>query len=471
MTLDTPQTLEAVLDQIDADKDAALERLFALLRIPSISTDPAYNDACDEAAALLVADLQSLGAVAEARQTPGRAIVIGHIDGPDGADVPHFLFYGHYDVQPVDPLDLWHRDPFDPMILDTDEGPVIAGRGTSDDKGQLMTFVEACRAWKTVHGTLPCKITFLFEGEEESGSPSIIPFLERYKDELSVPDIALICDTGLFDFDTPAICASLRGLVGEEVIITGPDRDLHSGAYGGPAINPNRVLARVIASLHDDNGRVTIPHFYDGVQEVRPEIMEQWNALGFDAEATLGAVGLSVPAGEQDRSVLEMIWSRPTCEVNGMTGGYTGDGFKTVLPSQARAKISFRLVGTQDPHAIRENFRAMVRAAIPADCSVEFLEHGAGPASVMDTTRPEFEAARKAVIPEWPKPAAFVGGGGSIPIAGYFQTILGLQSILLGFGRDNDNLHSPNEKYDVRSFTKGARSWARVLAALSDPKP
>ena len=232
-------------------------------------------------------------------------------------------------------------------------------------------------------------------------------------------------------------------------------------------MNPNRVMAKVLASFHDDTGRVTIPGFYDGVSEVPPEIAAQWDALGFDADAFLAEVGLSVPAGESGRSALEMIWARPTCEINGMTGGYTGDGFKTVLPSESRAKISCRLVGQQDPVAIRKSFRDMVKSMIPVDCTVRFHDHGGAPASVMNTDAPAFQAAREALIPEWPKPAAFVGGGGSIPIAGYFQSILGLESILLGFGRDNDNLHSPNEKYDVRSFTKGARSWARVLDAIS----
>lgn len=456
-------TLDAVLSQIDANQEASLERLFDLLRIPSISTDPDHNDDCDRAAEMLVKDLQSLGAMAEARPTSGRSIVVGHIDGPG----PHLMFYGHYDVQPVDPIGLWDRDPFDPVMLETEEGPVLFGRGTSDDKGQLMTFVEACRAWKQVHGSLPCRITFFFEGEEESGSPSLVPFLEANREELSAPDLVLICDTGLFDYETPAITTQLRGLVGEEVIITGPDRDLHSGAYGGPAMNPNRVMARILASLHDETGRVTIPGFYDGVSEVPDSIKRQWATLGFDAKGFLGDVGLAIPAGEDGRSVLEMLWARPTCEINGMIGGYTGDGFKTVLPSETRAKVSFRLVGQQDPRAIRKSFREMVGAAVPADCKVRFEEHGAGGASVMSTDDPAFEAARVALSAEWPKPAAFIGGGGSIPIAGHFQSILGLESMLIGFGRDNDNLHSPNEKYDLRSFMKGTRSWARVLDALT----
>lgn len=456
-------SLDSVLDRIDTDLDAALDRLMTLLRIPSISTDPAYKDDCQSAADWLVADLASLGVEAEARPTPGHPMVVGHV----GEGSPHLLFYGHYDVQPVDPLELWHRDPFDPAIEDTPNGKVIRGRGTADDKGQLMTFVEACRAWKAVTGEWPCKITFLFEGEEESGSPSLVPFLEAHKDELSQPDIALICDTGLFDRDTPAITTMLRGLLGEQVTITGPDKDLHSGMFGGAAINPARVLARIIASLHDDQGRITVPSFYDGVPELPDSIRAQWDALGFDADGFLGSVDLNTPAGEAGRSTLEMIWSRPTCEVNGMWSGYTGDGFKTVLPSQAHAKISFRLVGTQDPLAIRKSFRQMVTDMLPPDCTVEFHEHGAGPASVMSTENPAFEAARKALSDEWPKEAAFIGSGGSIPIAGYFKTILGLDSMLIGFGLDDDQLHSPNEKYDLRSFHKGIRSWARVLDAVT----
>ena len=455
-------TINAVLSRIDDDIGTSIERLKELLRIPSISTDPAYKADCQRAADWLVSDLADLGVEAESRATPGHPMVVGHV----GEGGPHLLFYGHYDVQPVDPLNLWHRDPFDPAIEDTPAGKVIRGRGTSDDKGQLMTFVEACRAWKAVTGDWPCRITFLFEGEEESGSPSLVPFLERHKDELSQADIALICDTGLFDRDTPAITTMLRGLLGEEVVITGPDKDLHSGMFGGAAINPARVLAKIIASLHDDEGRITVPGFYDGVAELPSDIRAQWDALGFDADAFLGSVGLSHPAGEKGRTALEMIWSRPTCEVNGMTSGYTGDGFKTVLPSKAAAKISFRLVGKQDPLAIRESFRKMVRDLLPPDCTVEFHDHGAGPASVMPTDNPAFEKARRALSDEWPNDAAFIGSGGSIPIAGYFKTILGLDSMLIGFGLDDDQLHSPNEKYDVRSFHKGIRSWARVLEAV-----
>jgi acetylornithine deacetylase/succinyl-diaminopimelate desuccinylase-like protein len=455
-------SLDPVLNRIDADLPAALERLTELLRIPSISTDPAFSDDCERAADWLVADLQSLGVEAKKCPTPGHPMVMGHIAGPG----PHYLFYGHYDVQPVDPLSLWDRDPFDPAIEDTDKGRVLRARGASDDKGQLMTFVEACRAWKAVHGSLPCSITFFFEGEEESGSPSLIPFLQEHADALKA-DLALICDTGLFEDRVPAIITQLRGLLGEEITITGPCKDLHSGSFGGAAMNPIRVLTRILGRLHDDEGRVTVPDFYDGVPELPPEMAAQWAGLGFDHAAFLGSVGLSELAGERGRTALEMLWSRPTAEINGITGGYTGDGFKTVLPSKASAKISFRLVGQQDPHAIRKSFRDWVRAQLPADCSVEFADHGASPASHMATDHPAFEAARQALSDEWSTEAAFTGAGGSIPVAGYFKSILGMDSMLAGWGKDDDQIHSPNEKYDIESFHKGVRSWARVLAAIS----
>lgn len=451
-----------VLDRIDQDLPQATDRLFELLRIASISTDPAFEAQCDQAADWLVADLKTLGVEARKCPTPGHPMVVGHI----GDNGPHILFYGHYDVQPVDPLDLWDRDPFDPVIEETDAGPVIRARGSSDDKGQLMTFVEACRAWLAVHGSLPCRITFMFEGEEESGSPSLVPFMHENADELRA-DVALICDTGLFESAVPAITTQLRGLQPEELTITAASRDLHSGMYGGIASNPIRVLSKIIAGLHDETGRITLPGFYDAVPELTDEIRSQWQGLGFDHAAYLGDVGLSVPAGEQDRTPLEMIWSRPTCDVNGIWGGYTGDGFKTVLPGQAHAKLSFRLVGKQDPVAIHEAFKAYVTENLPPDCTVDFNSEDGAPASQMSTDLPAFEKARQALTDEWPRPAAYIGCGGSIPIAGYFKDILDMDAMLIGFGRDDDQIHSPNEKYNMESFHKGTRSWARILAALS----
>ncbi|MDM7931134.1 M20/M25/M40 family metallo-hydrolase [Tabrizicola sp.] len=455
-------TLNAVLARIDETLPQSLDRLMDLLRIPSISTDPAYKADCARAADWLVNDLKSLGFDAHAAQTPGHPMVVGHADGPGR----HILFYGHYDVQPVDPLDLWDRDPFDPELQDTPKGRVIRARGASDDKGQLMTFIEACRAWKHVHGSLPGKLTIFLEGEEESSSPSLIPFLTENRAELSA-DLALICDTGLFEGAVPAITTMLRGLAKAEFTVRAASRDLHSGMYGGLARNPLHVMAALLANLHDASGAVTVPGFYDDVAELPDSLRQQWQSLAFDHAKYLGDVGLSHPAGEQDRTPLEMIWSRPTAEVNGMWGGYNGVGFKTVLPAEAHAKVSFRLVSQQDPAKVLTAFRAWAEAQIPPDCEIVWHATDGDPASVMAIADPAFEAAREALTEEWGRPAAFVGAGGSIPVAGYFKSILGMDAMLIGFGKDDDQIHSPNEKYDLDSFHHGIRSWARVLARIA----
>lgn len=456
-------TISKVLNQIDNDLPDSLERLFELLRIQSISTDPAYKDECQKAADWLVSDLNSIGFNASKRETPGHPMVIGHSEGAG----PHIMFYGHYDVQPADPLELWSNPPFEPIIEDTKKGKVIRARGASDDKGQLMTFVEACRAWQKVNGQLPVKVSILFEGEEESGSPSLVPFMKTNASELTA-DIALICDTGLYGEETPAIITMLRGIVKIELQITGPSRDLHSGMYGGISINPIRVLNKILAGLHDDKGKITLPKFYEGVSELPEEIATQWENLSFDHSHFLKEVGLSEPAGELDRSPLEMIWSRPTCDVNGISGGYEGDGFKTVLPSKASAKISFRLVGDQNPIKIIESLKAYVQENLPQDCSVHYIEETPSKATHMSTDNAAFEKARQALSLEWPKDATFVGCGGSIPIAGHFKDILDTDAMLIGFGKDDDQIHSPNEKYDLSSFHRGIRSWARILDKLSE---
>ena len=454
-----------VLDRLDQNLDQSLERLFDLLKLKSISTDPAYAAECRKGAEWLVADLKTIGFNASVRDTPGHPMVVAHHDGPGGA--PHVLFYGHYDVQPVDPVELWENDPFAPAVREIGPGhKIITGRGSADDKGQLMTFVEACRAWKQVHGGLPCEITILFEGEEESGSPSLKPFLAANAEELKA-DFALVCDTDMWDRDTPSICTSLRGLVGEEVVVKAANRDLHSGMYGGPAANPIRILARILADVHDENGRVTIPGFYDGVEETPSQVLKSWETLGQTAQNFLGPIGLSQPAGEKGRSVTEMVWARPTAEFNGISGGYEGKGFKTVIAGQASAKVSFRLVHKQDPKKIRAAFQTFVKERIPADCSVEFHPHGGSPSIQLFYDSPFLAKAKAALSDEWPKPAVVTGSGGSIPIVGDFQTYLGMESLLVGFGLADDRIHSPNEKYELSSFHKGQRSWARILDALT----
>ncbi len=458
--------LSPVLDHIDTHLDDSLERLFALLRIQSISTDPDYAAECRKAAEWLVAELKTIGFDASVRDTPGHPMVVAHHAGP-AADSPHVLFYGHYDVQPVDPIELWDNPPFDPAVREIEPGrKVITGRGSSDDKGQLMLFVEACRAFKAEHGQLPCRVTILFEGEEESGSPSLKPFLEANREELKA-DFALVCDTDMFDAQTPSICASLRGLVGVELTVKAASRDLHSGMYGGPAANPIRILSKILADIHDENGRVTIPGFYDGVEETPSQVLQSWQTLGVTPESFLGPIGLSVLAGEKGRSVLEMVWARPTAEFNGISGGYTGKGFKTVIAAEASAKVSFRLVHQQDPAKIAEAFQQFVRERLPADCTVEFHPHGGSPGIQLPYDAPFLTKAKQALSEEWPKPAVTIGGGGSIPIVGDFRTYLGMESLLVGFALSDDRIHSPNEKYELNSFHKGQRSWARILDALA----
>ncbi|HWJ72063.1 MAG TPA: M20/M25/M40 family metallo-hydrolase [Kaistia sp.] len=457
--------LDDVLAYIDADLDKSIERLFRLVEIESISTDPAYAGACLQAAEWLADALDAIGFEAAARPTPGHPMVVGRSAGGAG---PHVLFYGHYDVQPVDPVELWSSPPFQPKLVTAADGTKqIVGRGTADDKGQLMTFIEACRAWKAVTGALPIPVTVLLEGEEESGGHNLAPFMEANKQELAA-DFAFICDTGMWDAKTPAVTTMLRGMVGEEITITAASRDLHSGMYGGAARNPIHVLVNVLDGLRDETGRVTLPGFYDGVGELPEAIRKQWEGLGFDETAFLGEVGLSIPAGETGRSVIEKIWARPTCEVNGIWGGYTGKGFKTVIPSKAHAKVSFRLVDQQDPEAIRESFRAYIRSMLPADCSVEFIGHGGSKGVRLPSDSPALVKTRDALSAEWGKPCVTIGAGGSIPVAGDFKNILGLDALMVGFGLDDDRIHSPNEKYNLSSYHRGIRSWARILAALSE---
>lgn len=463
--------IEPVLACADANLDSSLQTLFELVRIPSISTDPAYAADCRRAAQHLSDYLGTLGFEASVRDTTGHPMVVAHQDGAS-PDSPHFLFYGHYDVQPVDPLELWTHPPFEPAIRDGENGEkIITGRGTCDDKAQLLTFVEAVRAFRQVHGSIPARLTILFEGEEECGSPSAQPFLEANRDELRA-DYALVCDTGMWDANTPAICAGLRGLVGEEVVIHAADRDLHSGGYGAVATNPIHVLTHILAGLHDENGTITLPGFYDGVEETPDDVKQIWEALEKSAPNVLEQVGLSVLAttGERGRSAMERTWGRPTAEVNGITGGYTGPGFKTVIPTHASTKVSFRLVGKQDPIKIRDSFRAYVRSKVPADCRVEFHPHGAAPAVQLPYDAPILDKTKQALSDEWPNPAIIVGGGGSIPIVGNFRTELGMDALLIGFGMPDDRGHSPNEKYNLSSFQKGIRSWIRVLAAISADK-
>jgi acetylornithine deacetylase/succinyl-diaminopimelate desuccinylase-like protein len=464
----TEQQLDKVLARIDADFDASLSRLFDFLRIKSISTDPAYASQCKAAAEYVAKDLNGIGFEANLRPTAGHPVVVGTAAENLNGGAPRVLFYGHYDVQPVDPLDLWETPPFEPRLKTLPDGrKCVVARGACDDKGQVMTFVEACRAFKAVTGKLPLPITMMIEGEEECGSAHLFQFVKDNAAELK-RDLALVCDTSMWDPQTPMVTTSLRGLVYEEVKLTCADRDLHSGLFGGAAQNPLRVLSKILADMHDANGRVTIPGFYDGVRELPADIKADLAGLNLTAEEFLAPVGLKAPAGEKDRLLIEQIATRPTAEINGMIGGYTGEGAKTVIPGKAMAKVSFRLVDDQDPEKIRSAFRAFVNARLPVDCSVEFGNFGSAPAISLPFDNAALSKTRGALAAEWGKKAITVGEGGSIPIVGDFKRVLGMDTIMVGFALDDDRVHSPNEKYDLTSFHKGMRSWARILAALAN---
>jgi acetylornithine deacetylase/succinyl-diaminopimelate desuccinylase-like protein len=458
-------TLDAVLSRIDQDIGDSVERLFALLRIASVSTDPAFKPQCRAAAEHVAADLKSIGFEATVRPTEGHPVVVGKASGTAG---PRILFYGHYDVQPVDPLNQWKTPPFEPRIETLPDGrKIIVARGACDDKGQAMTFIEACRAFKAVTGKLPLPITMMIEGEEECGSAHLFKFVRDNAAEFTL-DLALVCDTAMWDQKTPAITTSLRGLVYEDVKITCADRDLHSGVFGGAAQNPLRLLAKILGAMWDDSGRVTIPGFYDGVKELPADIKADLKGLDLTPEKFLGPIGLKTPAGEKDRMLIEQITTRPTAEINGIVGGYTGEGAKTVIPGQASAKVSFRLVGQQDPAKIRDAFCAFVKARLPADCSVEFGNFGLAPPLQLSFDNPALNKARDVLGEEWGKKAVAVGAGGSIPIVADFKSVLGMDSLLVGFALDDDRVHSPNEKFDLTCYHKGIRSWARILTALSE---
>lgn len=455
--------VDEIKTYLDDGFDRSVERLFTLLRIPSIGTDPAYQAATLEAAKWLVRELEDIGFEAGLRETPGQPAVVAHHPGP-GGEGPRVLYYGHYDVQPAEPLDLWTSPPFEPTVVEGANGRRIVARGAVDDKGQTMTFIEAFRAWKEVHGTLPVAVTVFLEGEEESGSPSLDGFLRSHSDELEA-DICVVSDTNMWDIDTPAIGIMLRGLLYLELTLHGPSQDLHSGLYGGAVPNPLNVLTKMLGDLHDDDGRVRIPGFYDGLDDLS-DLDEAWRALDFDEARFLGHAGLARSTGEAGRSTLERIWSRPTCDLNGLFGGYTGAGAKTVIPAKASAKLSFRLVPGQDVQKVKEGMKAFLDARTPEECRYELDELGAAPALKVSTDSPFLKAAQAALSDVFGRAPILVGMGGSIPAVGAIRQHLGIESILMGFGLDDDRVHAPDEKFELRCFRNGMLSHAVLLEKL-----
>jgi acetylornithine deacetylase/succinyl-diaminopimelate desuccinylase-like protein len=461
-----PATIATVLRRVDASLEDSRGRLFDLLRIPSISAQPAHRQDCVRAAEWVRDQLSDLGFRAEVRPTSGHPVVVAHHAGPANYQGPHVLFYGHYDVQPVDPLELWNSPPFDPQLVDGPHGKRYVARGAVDDKGQAMMFIEAMRAWQEAAGGIPARITMLVEGEEEVGSPSLEPFLAANKAELT-SDLALISDTGMWDVDTPAISTMLRGMTYAQVTLKAANRDLHSGLYGGSALNPINALTRILGELQDANGRIQLPGFYDKVKPVSNAQRAQWDALGFDEHAFLGKIGLEAPAGERGYSALERLWARPTADINGIWGGYTGVGSKTVIPSEASAKVSFRLVPNQDPGEVMEQFERFVADRLPPGATVEYEGHTRTPGIEMNLESPWVRAAQTVLAEEYGKPAVLMGCGGSIPVVTSLRTVLGIDSLLIGFGLDDDQVHSPNEKFEQRCFHHGIRSHARLLAKFA----
>jgi len=458
--------VSAVLDRIGAAEEEIRARYFEFLRIPSVSAQPAHAGDCRAAAAWLVKELQAIGFTAEIRETKGHPVVVAHHPGP-GGDARPLLYYGHYDVQPAEPFELWTSPPFEPTIAQGKNGPVTVARGAVDDKGQVMTWLAAMRAWHEVAGGPPAPVRVLVEGEEEVGSPSLDAFLEEHAAELRDARAVIVSDTNMWDPKTPAISARLRGMAYAQIDIYAASRDLHSGLYGGMALNPINLLCKILADLTDVNGRIQLPGFYDQVPDVGGNLMTAWDALGFDEKRFLGDIGLSVPAGEKGRKPLERQWARPTCDVNGIWGGYTGAGSKTVIAAEAHAKVSFRLVGDQDPTAVLDALEAFVKERLPADARAEVQRFGAAPPVVVAEDSAEVLAARHALAAEYGKEAVLIGSGGSIPVVESFRRILGLDSVLMGFGLDDDQVHSPNEKFDWANLMHGARSHARLLAELA----
>ncbi|MGQ9365767.1 dipeptidase [Azospirillum sp. ST 5-10] len=468
MTASLP--VDAVLAPVLAEVDRAFEdsvgRLCDLLRIPSVSTKPEHAPDVRRAAAWLRGELAGLGFEASVRDTAGHPMVVAHHPGPGTAGGPHLLYYGHYDVQPAEPLELWNSPPFEPAIVEAQHGRRLVARGAVDDKGQVMTFLEAFRAWHAVHGTLPVRVSVLLEGEEETGSPSLVPFLKANAAELKA-DVCVITDTNSWDIETPAITTRLRGLLYVEATLHGPSHDLHSGLFGGAVLNPINALTRILGQIHDDQGRVRFPGFYDDVGEPSAEELAMWRELGFDEAAFLNGVGLSAPAGEAGRSLPERLWSRPTCDINGIWGGYTGEGAKTVIAAKATAKFSCRLVGDQDPAKILAGIRTFLEERTPPDGRWEIRTFGQSPAFRVPADSTYLRAAMAGLGDVYENKAVLLGSGGSIPVAGYVRDVLGYDTILVGFGLDDDRIHSPNEKFELKCLHNGIRAHAAMLARFA----
>lgn len=437
-----------VKQYIEDNKDRFLAELFDLLRIPSVSADSRHKGDVRKAAEFIADKLKAAGAdTVEVHETEGHPIVYG--EKKSGKDLPTVLVYGHYDVQPPDPLELWDSPPFEPVI----KNEKIYARGACDDKGQVYMHIKALEVMMK-QGPLPCNIKFMIEGEEEVGSDNLGKFVVSNK-ELLKADVILISDTSIISLDHPSITVGLRGLSYMEVEVTGSNRDLHSGVYGGAVANPINTLCDMIHSLIDENGHITIPGFYDKVVDLSNKEREALNRAPFKLEEYKKDLGINEVKGENGYTTLERTGVRPTLDVNGIWGGYTGEGAKTVLPSKANAKISMRLVPDQSSHEITELFTKHIKAIAPPYVKVKVMAHHGGEPAVTPTDSPAYKAASSAFEEVWGKTPIPSRDGGSIPIVALFKKELGLNTVLMGFGLDSDAIHSPNEHYGIKNFLLG----------------
>ncbi len=446
--------MSAVKSYIDQNKERFINELIGLLKIPSISADKAYKDDVLKTALSVKTSLEKAGCGhVEICETPGYPIVFGEHIIDD--NLPTVLVYGHYDVQPADPLDLWEVPPFDPVIKKTESHPegAIYARGACDDKGQMYMHVKAFEIMMEL-GTLPCNVKFMIEGEEEVGSASLDWFVKRNQEKLR-NDVILISDTGMISNQQPSITTGLRGLSYVEVEVTGPNRDLHSGLYGGAVANPINILSKMIASLHDENNHITIPGFYDKVIEATDEERKEMAKAPFSLDAYKQALDIEEVYGEKGYTTNERNSIRPTLDVNGIWGGYTGEGAKTVIPSKAFAKISMRLVPDQDPDEITELFTAHFESLAPKSVKVKVSPHHGGHPYVTPIDNIGYKAANKAYTETFGVPAIPQRSGGSIPIVALFEQELKSKTILMGFGLDSDAIHSPNEHFGIFNYLKG----------------
>ena len=452
--------MQPVIDLLNASREQAVEQLKALLRIPTVSADSRFKDDVRRGADFVRNALAAAGLKAELCPTPGNPVVYGEWLNAPGA--PTVLIYGHYDVQPPDPLDKWTTPAFEPTV----RNGAIYARGATDDKGQVWTHVLSVAAWLKATGSLPVNVKFVIEGEEEVGSRNLDDFLATNREKLQC-DVAVISDTSQYGPGMPAITYGLRGILACEVTVVGPNRDLHSGVFGGSVWNPVNALCRLISKLHDDQGRIQVPGFYDDVMPLTTAEREQFQTLPFDEQKYKAKLGVEAVFGEAGFTTLERRWARPTCDVNGIFGGYSGEGPKTIVPSSATAKITCRLVPNQVPDQQTAALEAFFRANCPAGVTLHFTaQHGGWP-TVAELDSPFMAAARRAIAQAFGTAPVMIREGGSIPVVATFKQILGADTLLLGWGQDTDNLHSPDEHFSLEDFHRGTLASACLWQELA----